>query len=145
MTNAEIIATTLDGLLDHEVRLIIYGRAALALGFDNVPESVGKSLDLDVILPFSEAARIEADDQFWAAQQQLNKSLEIAFHPTARFLQPGRGSVKGSNRAYPFIGVRDGHHSISHHGHDPVKLAKIQDINVFHTTQLAISWSASSP
>jgi hypothetical protein len=76
MTNAEIITTTLDGLLDHEVRLIIYGRAALALGFDNVPESVGKSLDLDVILPFSEAARIEADDQFWAAQQQLNKSLQ---------------------------------------------------------------------
>jgi len=76
MTNAEIIATTLDGLLDHEVKLIIYGRAALALGFDNVPEAVGRSLDLDVILPFSEVARIEADDQFWAAQHQLNKSLE---------------------------------------------------------------------
>ena len=75
MTNAEIITTTLDGLLDHEVRLIIYGRAALALGFDNVPESVGKSLDLDVILPFSEAARIESDDQFWAAQQ--HGQLEI--------------------------------------------------------------------
>lgn len=44
---------------------------------------------------------------------------------------------EGSNRAYPFIGVRDGHHSISHHGHDPVKLAKIQDINVFHARQLA--------
>jgi hypothetical protein len=44
---------------------------------------------------------------------------------------------EGSNRSYPFIGVRDGHHSISHHGHDPVKLAKIQDINVFHSTHLA--------
>lgn len=44
---------------------------------------------------------------------------------------------EGSNRAYPFIGVRDGHHSISHHGHDPVKLSKIKDINVFHATQLA--------
>ena len=44
---------------------------------------------------------------------------------------------EGSNRSYPFIGVRDGHHSISHHGHDPVKLAKIQDINVFHSTALA--------
>ncbi len=44
---------------------------------------------------------------------------------------------EGSNRSYPFIGVRDGHHNISHHGHDPVKLAKIQDINVFHSTQLA--------
>lgn len=76
MTNAEIIATTLDALLDHEVTLVIYGRAALALGFDNVPEAVGRSLDLDVILPFSEAARIEADEQFWAAQHQLNKALE---------------------------------------------------------------------
>ena len=76
MTNAEIIATTLDALLDHEVTLVIYGRAALALGFDNVPEAVGRSLDLDVILPFSEAAKIEADDQFWAAQHQLNKALE---------------------------------------------------------------------
>ncbi|GBL43087.1 hypothetical protein EMGBD4_05860 [Verrucomicrobiota bacterium] len=44
---------------------------------------------------------------------------------------------EGSNRSYPFINVRDGHHSISHHGHDPVKLAKIQDINKFHATQLA--------
>ena len=44
---------------------------------------------------------------------------------------------EGSNRSYPFIGVRDGHHSISHHGHDPVKLAKIQDINIFHSTALA--------
>ncbi|GBL23668.1 hypothetical protein EMGBS6_04530 [Opitutia bacterium] len=44
---------------------------------------------------------------------------------------------EGSNRSYPFIGVRDGHHSISHHGHDPAKLAKIQDINVFHSTHLA--------
>ena len=76
MTNAEIIATTLDGLLDHEVRLVVYGRAALALGFDDVPEAVGRSLDLDVILPFSEAARIEADDQFWDAQQRLNSVLE---------------------------------------------------------------------
>jgi len=44
---------------------------------------------------------------------------------------------EGSNRSYPFIGVRDGHHSISHYGHDPVKLSKIQDINVFHSTHLA--------
>jgi hypothetical protein len=44
---------------------------------------------------------------------------------------------EGSNRSYPFINVREGHHSLSHHGNDPAKMAKIQDINVFHTTQLA--------
>lgn len=43
----------------------------------------------------------------------------------------------GSNRSYPFIGVPDGHHDLSHHGNDAVKLAKIAKINAFHTTQFA--------
>ena len=44
---------------------------------------------------------------------------------------------EGSNRPYPFVNVRDGHHDCSHHGGDPVKKQKIRDINTFHTTQLA--------
>jgi hypothetical protein len=44
---------------------------------------------------------------------------------------------EGSNRPYPFIGVREGHHDLSHHGNDPKKKAKIRDINTFHVSQLA--------
>jgi len=44
---------------------------------------------------------------------------------------------EGSNRPYSFIGVRDGHHDLSHHGNDPTKKSRIRDINTFHTTQLA--------
>lgn len=44
---------------------------------------------------------------------------------------------EGSNRPYPFAGVSEGHHDLSHHGNDPKKKAKIRDINRFHTTQLA--------
>ena|SRR5579884_1056168 len=43
----------------------------------------------------------------------------------------------GSNRSYRFIDVREGHHDLSHHGGDKVKLEKIQKINQFHVTQLA--------
>jgi hypothetical protein len=43
----------------------------------------------------------------------------------------------GSNRAYPSIGVPDGHHDLSHHGGDAAKLAKIRKINQFHVEQLA--------
>jgi hypothetical protein len=75
MTNAEIIASTLDELLDHEVSLVAYGRAAIALGFDKVPEAVGRSLDLDVILPFSHSKTLESDDQFWEALTGLNDVL----------------------------------------------------------------------
>jgi hypothetical protein len=42
----------------------------------------------------------------------------------------------GSNRSYPDIGVREGHHSLSHHGNDPAKQAKISDINRHHVTLL---------
>lgn len=76
MTNAEIIASTLDGLLDHEVSLVVYGRASIALGFDDVPDDIGRSLDLDVILRFSHAAILDADDQFWEAQAKVNSALE---------------------------------------------------------------------
>jgi hypothetical protein len=43
----------------------------------------------------------------------------------------------GSNRSYREIGVPDGHHDVSHHGNDPVKLAKIQRINRLHVEQFA--------
>jgi hypothetical protein len=44
---------------------------------------------------------------------------------------------EGSNRPYPFAGVSEGHHDLSHHENNPAKQAKISQINRFHTTQLA--------
>ncbi|HJT78395.1 MAG TPA: DUF1552 domain-containing protein [Gemmataceae bacterium] len=44
---------------------------------------------------------------------------------------------EGSNRPYPFISVPEGHHDLSHHQNNPVKLAKIKEINTFHIKQFA--------
>ncbi len=43
----------------------------------------------------------------------------------------------GSNRSYREIGVRDGHHDLSHHGGDTEKLDKIRRINQYHVHQFA--------
>ena len=43
----------------------------------------------------------------------------------------------GSDRRYPFIGVKEGHHELSHHDNKEEKKAKIAKINHFHTTQFA--------
>jgi hypothetical protein len=43
----------------------------------------------------------------------------------------------GSNRPYPFIGVPEGHHDLSHHGRNKDKQAKLKKINQFHLEQLA--------
>jgi hypothetical protein len=44
---------------------------------------------------------------------------------------------EGSNRSYPFLGVPEGHHELSHHGRDPKKQEKIAKINKFHIEQFA--------
>jgi hypothetical protein len=44
---------------------------------------------------------------------------------------------EGSNRPYPFIGVNEGHHDLSHHGNSAEKKAKIAKINHFHFEQFA--------
>jgi len=43
----------------------------------------------------------------------------------------------GSNRNYSTIGVPEGHHDCSHHGRDPIKQGKVQQINTYHMTQVA--------
>jgi len=42
-----------------------------------------------------------------------------------------------SNRSYPVIDVREGHHDLSHHGRNKEKQAKISKINRHHVVQLA--------
>lgn len=44
---------------------------------------------------------------------------------------------EGSNKPYPFIGVSEGHHDLSHHGNDEEKKGKIRQINLFHMQQFA--------
>ena len=42
-----------------------------------------------------------------------------------------------NGRAYPWIGVPDGHHSVSHHQLDPEKIAKATKINAYHMSLFA--------
>jgi hypothetical protein len=76
MDNASIILQTLDGHLDHPVRLILYGRAALQLGFSEPPPEVAKSKDVDAIIPIGDLESLSADERFWDAQEATNAELK---------------------------------------------------------------------
>ncbi len=43
----------------------------------------------------------------------------------------------GSNRPYPTIGIRDGHHDLSHHRDDEEKKKKLAQINRYHVSQFS--------
>jgi hypothetical protein len=70
------ILTTLDSFLEQETRVVLYGRAALALGFGAAAETHGATMDVDAILPAVEMAAVEADAQFWRALDRTNAALE---------------------------------------------------------------------
>ncbi len=67
----------------------------------------------------------------------LGDLLVLAFQTDTTRVSTFVFANEGSNRAYPFIGVSEGHHDLSHHENNPTKLGKIRQINTFHTTQLA--------
>lgn len=63
--------------------------------------------------------------------------LVLAFQTDATRVSTFALANEGSNKPYPFIGVSDGHHDLSHHGNDAAKKEKIKNINTFHVKQLA--------
>jgi hypothetical protein len=98
--------------------------------------------------------RIAQADQFAAVRADLPKPdgippayeqhlrlmydlLAVAFQTDSTRIATFIVSHDGSNRPYPFIGVPEGHHDLSHHGQDAAKKQKIARINRFHVEQFA--------
>jgi hypothetical protein len=74
---------------------------------------------------FQDHARLLIDLQIVALQADLTR---------VGTLMLGR---EVSNRSYPEIDVPDAHHSMSHHGNDPEKIAKLTKICAYHMEQFA--------
>ncbi len=67
----------------------------------------------------------------------LGDMIALAFQTDSTRVATFMMARAGSNRPYRQIGVNEGHHSLSHHQSDPVKLDKISRINRFHIDQLS--------
>lgn len=74
--NPTEVLQTLDRELDHEISLVLYGRAALCLGFENAPAQFGTTQDVDAIIRFSQLPGLMKDEMFWDALERANLALE---------------------------------------------------------------------
>jgi len=63
--------------------------------------------------------------------------MALAFQTDTTRVATFLAAHDGSNRSYAAIGVNEGHHDLSHHGLNQVKMEKIAKINKFHATQFA--------
>lgn len=94
--------------MDREVARIVQGA--------EVPEGIPDG--------YMEHIRLMGDMMVLAFQTDVTRVCSFMFANAA------------SNKSYRFIGVNEGHHSLSHHQGDPEKLHKISQINQFHIAQL---------
>src|ERR1043166_4949712 len=91
---------------------------AEAAAMDNTMPDVDRPVGVPAA--FADHAKLMFDLQILALQADITRV--ITFQLTR----------EQSNRTYPEIGVADPHHPTSHHGNDPVKVAKIAKINTYH-------------
>lgn len=79
----------------------------------------------------------EMSENFEQQMQLMYDVLALAFQTDSTRISTFVISHDGSNRPYPMIGIREGHHDLSHHRNDEEKKAKLAQINRYHTTQFA--------
>jgi hypothetical protein len=85
-------------------------------------------------------AGVNAPEMFETYEQHMNLMYDVmalAFQTDSTRIATFIVAHDGSNRPYPTIGIRDGHHDLSHHRDDEEKKKKLAQINRYHTTQFA--------
>ncbi len=71
--NPDRLLCALDEGLDHTVQLIIYGRSAIWLGFENPPAVTATTQDVDAIIPNEQVQAMSDDLSFWDARDAVNE------------------------------------------------------------------------
>jgi hypothetical protein len=72
----ERLLVALDEALEHDIALIIYGRSAIWLGFENPPAAAATTQDVDAIIPDEQVQAFANDLRFWDARDAVNKRFK---------------------------------------------------------------------
>ncbi|MEZ0265816.1 MAG: DUF1552 domain-containing protein [Phycisphaerae bacterium] len=89
-------------------------------------------------LPKPEAPRPDATPKDMAEHFKLMSDLLwVAWRTDQTRLTTFMIARDGSNRSYPQLGIKEGHHSVSHHGRAAAKIEAIRKIDLYHMELLA--------
>jgi hypothetical protein len=110
-----IVGEYLDSVREIELRI---NKAAAQTGSNSMPSKLERPVGIPE--DFEEHAKLMFDLQWLAFRADITRVT--TFQLAREF----------SSRSYPNIGVADGHHSISHHTNDPVKIEKYAKICQYH-------------
>ena len=91
----------------------------------NTEAAVPMERPLAIPIEFEDHAKLMWDLVFLAWQADITR---VATYQVSR---------EQSDHSYPQIGVKDGHHAVSHHGHNPARMEMHTRINTYHNWLLA--------
>jgi hypothetical protein len=103
--------------VEQRIQKIEQQQAASPIEFGEKPAGIPDTFDEHVKLMF--------DLQFLAYQADITRVIAYQL------------SREQTSRPYPFIGVPEAHHDVSHHQNNPEKLAKHAKINTYHMSLFA--------
>ena len=102
-----------------------------------VEKSIEVASRSDVELPAGYSAPSGKPRDFGEHVRLMGDMMALAFQTDSTRVATYLLAHDGDNRSYPHLGVRQGHHSISHHRNAKDKLAALTKINRYHCTLLA--------
>ncbi len=88
-------------------------------------------------VPAGAVGSLDAEYTFERHMRLMFDIMTLSFQTDSTRVATFLVSHDGGNRPYPFAGVPAGHHSTSHHGGNPEKLAALAKIDRWHATQFA--------
>ena len=101
-----------------------------------VEKSIEFASGSDVDVPEGYSAPTGKPRDFGQHVRLMGDMMALAFQTDSTRIATFLLAYDGDNRSYPHLGVRQGHHSISHHRNDRDKIAALTKINRYHCTLL---------
>ncbi|MGD1031100.1 MAG: DUF1552 domain-containing protein [Opitutaceae bacterium] len=102
-----------------------------------VEKQIARNGKMPPQVPAGAVGNLDAEYTFERHMRLMFDIMTLAFQTDSTRIATFLVSHDGGNRPYPFAGVSAGHHSTSHHGGNPEKLAALAKIDKWHTTQFA--------
>ena len=88
-------------------------------------------------LPSGYSAPVGRPRKFGDHVRMMGDMMTLAFQTDSTRIASFLLAHDGDNRSYPHLGVKDGHHSLSHHRDTPSKVAALTKINRYHASLFA--------
>lgn len=139
-----IRSSVIDSVLESQKRLMRYvgsnDRQKLEQYFTSIREIEKRMERLATPVDFRGVEATEPPEEFADATEQIRLMYDLmvlAFRTDTTRLVTFMLANEGSNRTFPMIDVKEGHHQLSHHQNNQESIEKIRKIDKYYSEQFA--------